>query len=171
MFSTKKNVLLFFLCLVVLLGGIVGGYKYKSISKYNNLIKSANKYMNSGHYSNAINLYTQSLKYKSDENVERTITLAYEFRKIEAIYNQGLKLLSSGKYLNAIETFEKVTANDIKLYSKSQKEIKESKNKYIALNMKLANNDYKNNKYSAANNCLENIFKIDTNNSDAKKCC
>lgn len=157
--------------IVVIILGLVGfgTYKYNKIQEYNNLITTANKYMDSGEYDKAIALFNQSLQYKNDASIQRNIKLAANLKELKASYDDGIKLMNDKKYLEAIDKFNRVTKEDDKLYSSAQKKIEECKKNFITQNMELANNSFKNNKYDEANKYLDSILKIDNNNSEAKK--
>ena len=165
--SKKKIVIEVILLCIILIGGSVGAYEYNRVSTYNNLLTSANKNMDSGYYSKAIDLYTQSLKYKNDENVKKSINTAKKLDKMDGYYKQGIKLMNSKKYLEAIEQFNKVNNDDKKMYSNAKNKIKDCKSDYISQTMQLANDAYKNKNYDSANSDINEILKIDANNSDA----
>lgn len=155
--------------MIVIIGVSVGLYKYNKIDAYNNLIANGNRDMEQGEYDKAIALFEQSLQYKKDSNVERSIKLAQNLKEVKVIYDEGIKLLNDKKYLEAIEKFKKVTKEDDKLYNSAQGKIAECKKQYIAQNIELANNAVQNNKYDDANKYLEDILKVDADNKDAKK--
>lgn len=171
LFYSKKKIIIcvILLCIVVVSGVIFGIHKYSILRKYNNLILSANKDMDTGNYASAIDLFNQSLKFKNDGNVEKSIALAKKLKRMKSFYNKGIKLLDNKKYLEAIEQFKQITDDNKKMYLNAQKKIKESKNKYISENIQLANDALKSNKYDDANNYILCVLKIDTNNSDALK--
>lgn len=167
-FLKKRKFPILILVIVVLVGIGFGMYRYNKVQAYNNLITTANKYMDQDDYDKASDLFEQSLKYKEDSSVEKNIKLAVNLQKFKEIYDDGMKLVSDKKYLEAIEKFKTIDKSGLKWYSNAQKEIKECKKQYIAQNMEMANNALKNNKYDDANKYLDDILKIDSNNEDAK---
>ncbi|AYD39838.1 tetratricopeptide repeat protein [Clostridium fermenticellae] len=162
----KFPILILVILALVIIG--FGVYGYNKVQAYNNLITTANKYMDRDDYDKASALFEQSLKYKEDSSVEKNIKLAATLKKFKEIYDDGVKLASDKKYLGAIEKFKTIDKSGLKWYSNAQKEIKECKKQYIAQNMHLANDALKNNKYDDANKYLDDILKIDSNNEDAK---
>ncbi len=157
---------------LVILGFIILGFginKYNKIRSYDNLITEANKYMDSDEYDKAIALFKQSLDYKNDPNVERSIKLAGNLKTAKSIYDNGVSLMNNKDYEGAIQQFQKITQEDDKLYSAAQKKITECKKNFISQNIELANNDIKNNKYDEASKYIDNILKMDSNNAEAKK--
>jgi hypothetical protein len=168
----KKNInkisIISAITVIILVGVGFGTYQYNKVQAYNNLITTANKYMDQGEYDKAITLLEQSLQYKKDSSIEKNIKLAQNLKEAKAYYDNGVKLMNDKKYLEAMEQFKKITKEDDKLYSNSQKKIEECKKQYIAQNLEAANTASKNSKYDDANKYLDNILKIDTNNADAK---
>lgn len=154
---------------IVIIGGGFGIFKYNKIQTYNNLINTANKDMDQGEYDQAIALFNQSLQYKNDPNIQKNIKLAKNLKEVKNICNEGKKLMDDKKYSDAIAQFQKVTKEDDKLYNNAQKNIEECKKQLIVQNIQLANDAVKNNKYDDANKYLDEVFKLDTNSSDAKK--
>lgn len=154
---------------IALIGMGFGTYKYNKVQAYNNLVTTANKYMDQGDYDKAEALFEQSLKYKKDSSIEKNIKLAASLEKFKGIYSDGMKLVNDKKYLEAIKKFKTIDKSGLKWYTNAQKEIKECKKQYIAQNMELADNAFKNNKYDDANKYLDYILKVDSNNADAKK--
>lgn len=153
---------------VLLIGIGFGVYKYNRMQTYNNLLTSANGYMKSKDYDEAIALYNQSLNYKNDFNANKQIKLAEKLKKLNIIYNDALGLQKDKKYLDAITELKKITNEDKKLYSNAQKNIQGCKTQYILDNINLANEAFKNNNCDDANKYLGLILKIDSKNKQAK---
>lgn len=166
--NLKKIAIIIILLAVGFISGF-GVYKYNKVKSYNTLITMANKYMDSGKYDKAIELFNQSLQYKNDANVQRSIKSAASLKEIKVIYDNGTKLMNDKKYLEAIEQFNKITKEDEKLYSSSQKKIEECKKSFITQNIELANIAVKNNQYDEADKYLDSIIKIDVNNEEVQK--
>lgn len=169
---SRNNLKKITIIIILLALGFISGfgvYKYNKVQAYNTLITTANKYMDSGEYDKAIALFNQSLQYKNDANIQRSIKLAASLKEIKVIYDNGTKLMNDKKYLEAIEQFNKITKEDEKLYSSAQKNIEECKKSFITQNIELANTALKNNQYDEANKYLDSIMKIDANNEAAKK--
>lgn len=123
--KTRKICVICIVTVVVILGGGFGIYQYHKIHTYNNLISTANKYMDTCEYDKSIALFEQSLKYKKDSNVERSIKLAENFKNDKIIYDEAVKFMTEKKYLEAKEQFKKITKANNKLYSQAQKKILE----------------------------------------------
>lgn len=165
----KKIAIISAISLVVSIAVGFGTYKYNRVQAYNKLVMTANKDMEQGNYDEAITLFNQSLQYKDDANIKSSIKLANNLKEIKGFYDNGIKLVNDKKYLDAIEQFKKVTKEDDKLYSDAQKKIEECDKKFITQNIQLANDSAKNNKYDDANKYLDEVLKLDANNSEAKK--
>ncbi|WP_446897700.1 tetratricopeptide repeat protein [Clostridium sp. LBM24168] len=166
----KYRILIVVVITVIVLIGIgFGTYKYNKVQAYNNLVTTANKYMAQGDYDKAEALFEQSLKYKKDSSIEKNIKLATTLKKFKGIYNDGMKLVNDKKYLESIEKFKTIDKNGLKWYTDAQKEITECKKQYIVQNLKLADNAFKSNKYDDANEYLDGVLRLDSNNADAKK--
>ncbi|MBC2580424.1 lipopolysaccharide assembly protein LapB [Clostridium sp. DJ247] len=167
--KVKKIIIVSIIVIISLIGVGFGVYKYNVVQAYNNLITTANKYMDAGEYDKAIEAFKQCLRYKQDSNIDRSIKLAENLKEAKDIYDEGTKLMNDKKYLEAIEQFNKVTKANNKLYDNAQKNIQECKKQYIAQNLQLADSSIKSNKYDDANKYLDEILKIDSNNANAKK--
>lgn len=161
----KKIIIISTISALVIIGVGVGTYKYNKIQAYNNLINNANKYMDQRDYDQAIALFNQSTQYKNDPNIQSSIKLAQSLKEVKGVFDEGVKLMSDKKYLEAMNQFQRVTKEDNKLYSDTQKKIEECKKQLIAL----SNDEIKDNKFDEANKYLDEILKIDANNADAKK--
>lgn len=161
----KHMAIVCILAMAVIIVGGTGIYQYNKIKAYNNLITTANKYMDSGEYDKAIALFNQSLGYKKDASIERSIKLAENLKNIKAIYDDGMKSINDKRYLEAIKKFINVTKEDDRLYSSAQKNIAECKSKLI----EIINESVKNNKFDEANKELDEILKIDANNEKVKE--
>ena len=167
--SEKEIAIISAIVIVAIICGGLGIYKYSKGQTYNNLVTTANKDMDQGEYEQAIALFNQSLQYKDNDNVKNNIKLATKLKEVKSTFDEGTQLMNSKKYLDAIEQFEKVSKEDSKIYGNAQKDIQECKKEYIAQNIQLSNNAVKNTKYDEANNYLDSILKLDSNNAEAKK--
>ena len=154
---------------VVSTGSVIGIKRYNTSQNYKKHLNVASSYMSAEQYDNAITAYKEALKYTNDTNINKQIELANVLKNSKEVYDTAVKQMNDKKYLDAIETFDKVDKQDVKRYSASQKKIVECKKSYIAGNLKIANDDLKINKFDEANKYLNDILKIDANNSDAKK--
>lgn len=164
----KSKVILGIIVLLILAGVGTGIYKFNKNQGYNDLIKTANSYMDAGKYDDAIAAFQQSLNYKDDENVRRSIKVAESLKEVRVIYNDGIKLMSEKKYLEAIEKFNKVTKEDEKMYQDAQAKILECKRDYATLNIKNADKALKENKLDDANKYLQEVFKVDSESKEGQ---
>lgn len=165
--SNDKNVLkkIAVICIIVVLVFVAGGFGihlYNKFKTYNDLISTANKNMEQGQYDEAIALFNQSLQYKSDPEIQKSIKFATDLKEIKAVFDEGTKLMNDKRYLEALDHFEKITKEDYNLYNNSQSNI-------IECSIQLANDAVKNNMYDDANKYVDNVLKIDSNNVIAKK--
>lgn len=166
--SLKSKVVLGIIVLLILAGAGTGIYKFNKNQGYNNLIKTANRYMDEGKYDDAIKAFQQSLNYKDDENVRRSIKAAESLREAKVIYNDGIKLLNEKKYLEAIEKFNKITKEDEKMYNDAQAKILECKREYATLNIRNADKALKENRLDDANKYLQEVFKVDSESKEGQ---
>lgn len=158
----KKIIIICTIAVVVIVGGGFGIYQYSKIKTYNNLITNANKSMEEGEYDQAIALFNQSLQFKSDLEIQKSIKVATVLKEIKAVFDEGTKLMNDKKYLAALECFEKITKEDYNLYNNAQNNIMEC-------SIQLANDAVKNNMYDDANKYIDRVLNIDATNVDAKK--
>lgn len=165
----RKIAIISAISIVIIIGGGFGAYRYNKVQAYNNLITTANKCMDTSDYDKAESLFQQSLQYKNDPSIQKSIQLAKKLKEAKAVYNNGTKLMKDKKYSEAIETFKKISKDDGNLYNDSQKNIENCIKEYAAKNIELANSALKENKFDEANKYIEDILKIDVNNSEAKK--
>lgn len=165
----KKVSIISVIVVIIIVGIGIGSYKYNKIQAYNSLINTANKDMDKGEYDQDIALFSESLQYKNDPNIQKNIKLAANLKEVKTIFSEGTKLMNDKKYLDAIDQFKKVTKEDDNLYINAKKNIEECKKQFIAENIQLANDSSQNNKYDDANKYLDNVLKLDSNNAEAKK--
>lgn len=166
--SLKSKVVLGIIVLLILAGAGTGIYKFNKNQGYNDLVKTANRYMDEGKYDDAIAAFQQSLNYKDDENVRRSIKVAESLKQEKVIYDDGIKLMNEKKYLEAIEKFNKVTKEDEKMYKDAQDKISECKRDYATLNIKNADKALKENRLDDANKYLQEVFKVDSESKEGQ---
>ncbi|QXE17736.1 lipopolysaccharide assembly protein LapB [Clostridium sp. 001] len=164
--STKTILIII---LVVIVAGCSGFYYFNKVKPYNDLLTAANKAVTTEDYDNAIKFYTEAETYKKTSDVDKKIQLMSVLKKSKENYEGAVQKMKSKDYLSAINIFKKVDKQDPKRYSDSQNKINECKKLYVSDNLAKAKDDIKNNKFDEASICLNNIFKLDANNSDAKK--
>ncbi|MCJ7687809.1 MAG: tetratricopeptide repeat protein, partial [Clostridiaceae bacterium] len=167
--NMQKIVITSVLTLLVIMGVGLGGYKYTKNKQYNALIKDANSHMENSEYDKAIDLYKESLSYKTDTNIQDSINLAQSLIEENKVYDEGIILMSDKKFLEAIDQFKKIGKDSGKLYTDAQNKINESNKEYVALNISKANIALEANNYDEANNYIAQVFKIDNNNENAGK--
>lgn len=166
--SLKSKIILGVATVFILAAAGTGVYKYNKNQGYNNLINTANRYMDEGKYDEAIETFKESLNYKDDENVERSIKVAESLKEVRIFYNDGIKLMNEKKYLEAVDKLSKVTKEDDKMYKDAQAKILECKREYITLNIKSADKALKENKLDDAKKYLQEIFKIDSTSKEGQ---
>lgn len=154
--------------IVLFIGTIFAIYKYSQKKNFNDLVNSASKKLYADDYDDAIKLYNQALSYKDDNNVKIQISLAQGYKQNQRTYNEGLKLMSDKKYSEAIKKFSTINQNSGPIYNNAQSKISECKKQFITKNIELANDYAKNNKYDEAIKYLDEVLKLDSNNSEAK---
>jgi tetratricopeptide (TPR) repeat protein len=164
----KKIGIISSLAIVIITSVVFGAYKYTKNNEYNDLIESANMYMEKGEYDKAIDLFKQSLSYKDDENIENSIKLTESLAEIKNIYYEGIKLMDEKKYLEAIEQFKQIGTESDEFYKEAQDRINECNEEYIALNISEASISLEADKYDEANKYIEEVLKIDKDNEEAK---
>ncbi len=97
------------------------------------------------------------------------LNLAESMNNSKKSYVDGMKYYNKKEYLKALGCFRQVMENDPIAFNKAQERIKECKEKYIEDNLDKAREAMYNSKYEEANEYLNNIFKLDKNNEEAKK--
>jgi tetratricopeptide (TPR) repeat protein len=167
--NMKKIVITSVLTLLVIIGVGFGGYKYTEIKQYNALIEDANSHMENSEYDKAIDLYKESLSYKTNTDIENSIKLAQSLIEENKVYDEGISLMNDKKFLEAVDQFKKIGKDSDKLYTDAQNMINECNKEYVALNISKANIALEANNYDEANNYIAQVFKIDNNNEDAEK--
>lgn len=167
--TIKKKVLIISVSILIILSATGLYYYFNKIKPYNDAMNNASKAIVSEDYDNAIAVYTEALSYKNNSDANKKIELAKLLKKSKSIYSTAIKQTADKKYLEAIDNFKKVDKQDSKRYSTAQSKVSKCKKLYIADNLKSANDNLANNKFNEANKYLDNIFKIDSNNTDAKK--
>ncbi|NFE80041.1 zinc-ribbon domain-containing protein [Clostridium sporogenes] len=165
----KKTMVIVFIVLIVMVGGGFGTYKYVQARKFNDLVNTADANFYKNNYNEAIQLYSKALSYKDDGKIKNKLSLAQTYKRNEDIYNQGLKLINEKKYLEAIQKFSQINKEALKIYDDSQEKVKECKQNYINDKLKLAENSINSKEYEKAIQYLDEIEKIDKNNSSIKK--
>lgn len=156
------------LLIILFAGSVFGGYEYNQQKSFNNLVRLANQKLYAGDYDGAIKLYNEALSYKNDNNIKNEILLAQGYKQYKSIYNDGLKLMSDKKYLEAIQKFSTINQNSGQIYNNAQNKISECKKQFIAQNIQLASDSAKNGKYDDAIKYLDEVLKLDANNSEAQ---
>lgn len=167
--SNKRLFIYIVIGVIAFIAIAFGSYKFYKVQAYNKLVNSANKYMDSGNYHQAIAVFNEALKYKEDPNVKRSITLAETLLVSQKYYEEGIKEMENKDYGKAIDSFKKVLKEDAKRYESAQKRIAECIKAYITLNLKNASEAAKNNNYEEANKYLDEVLKVDKENAEAKK--
>lgn len=164
----KKTIIIVFIVLIIMVGGGFGIYKYVQARKFNDLANDADATFYKDNYNEAIQLYSEALSYKDDSKIKNKLSLAQAYKKNEDIYNQGLELINRKKYLEAIQKFSQVNKEALKIYNDSQEKVKECKQIYINDKLKLAENSINSKEYEKTIQYLDEIEKIDKNNSSVK---
>lgn len=144
-------------------------YYISRVQPYNQFLNHANQAMSSEKYDKAVILYSKALNYKKDSEVSKKIELSELLKMSKETYDTAIQFMNNKDYLAAINSFKKVAKQDSKRYSNAQDKISECTKSFIAENLKSANENFTNNKFDQANTYLNNILKVDANNSDAKK--
>jgi tetratricopeptide (TPR) repeat protein len=164
-----KKVIIGLILLIIICGSGFGIYKHVQVKNFNNLVKAANIKLNAENYDEAIQLYNKALTYRNDSNIQKELATAQKYKQYQTIYNEGLKLMNSKKYSEAIQKFSKINQNSLKIYNSAQSKISECKKNIINEDIKAANNAIKNKDYDNANKYINDILKINSNSNDAKQ--
>ncbi|GAA0740717.1 hypothetical protein [Clostridium oceanicum] len=159
----KKNLISIILVLGIIFS-ILGVTKYNKVKAYNRLISEGNKYLQSENYDKAIKLFTESLNYKNDSNVEDILINAKKLKNDKKFFDQGVDFSKEKKYGMALYKFHNLKINS-KYYLKAKEYIKTCKKELL----KLADSAFKNNQNNTATKYLDIILTFDSNDKDAKK--
>lgn len=171
----KINYVLLTIGLIMILGlTFFGAYKFYSYSAYNNLIKKANTYMNSGDYDKAIEAFKSSQNYKNDISISRSIELAESYKEDTKTYEKAQELINEKKYIEAVTELKKIKESNKNLYSRAATKIRECTEKYISINMSQAQTAYDKGDFTSAKGYLSLVLAEDKTNKEAlalmKKC-
>lgn len=164
----KKATVIFGIILAVILISIAI-YKFNTYRIYSSLLQDATEYMNQGEYDKALSLFESCLKYRTDSNIDMNIALAKELKESKISYETALNQMKDKKYLEAINSFNKVSKKDTTRYNEAQKQIDQCKKQYLSLNLEAAKSATNSKKYDTANEYLNNVLKLDKNNAEAEK--
>ncbi|MGH4138401.1 hypothetical protein [Clostridium sp.] len=168
--NIKKKVLISSVSIIAILATVYFYYYYfNKIKPYNDALNKANKAIVVEEYDKALAAYTEALSYKKDVNISDSVDFAKLLKKSKENYDLADKQMNDKKYLDAIDIFIKVDKQDNKRYSITQNKIIECMKSYIADSLNNANDSLKINKFDDANKYIDNVLKVDANNSDAKK--
>jgi serine/threonine-protein kinase len=166
-------------------GGIIYSYKLPQ-HKLERQLKLGNKYLEEEKNEEAILAFTKAIEIepktidgrvglataymetKQLANADK-VNLLNELKVSEENYNIALKLMDNKKYIDAIDSFNKVMPDDVDIYVDSQNKVKECLSLYISENLEKVKNETLNNNYKGAINYLDLILKYDPKNSEAQK--
>ncbi|MCR1933473.1 tetratricopeptide repeat protein [Clostridium tepidum] len=167
--NKKKHCIIFFILGIVFIVVSFTSYNYGKNVVIKDLVKSGDIYINKKEYAKAIAVYKEVVKYNNADSDKYMLNLAESMNNSKKSYINGMKYYNKKEYLKAIECFRQVMENDPIAFNKAQEKIKECKEKYIQDNLNKAREAMYNFKYEEANECLNNIFKVDKNIEEAKK--
>ncbi|KOR24673.1 hypothetical protein K8O96_04620 [Clostridium sporogenes] len=167
--NKKKHYIIFFILGIVLIVVSFISYNYGKNVVIKDLVKSGDVYINKKEYAKAIAVYKEAVKYNQDDSDKYMLNLAESMNNSKESYVDGMKYYNKKEYLKALGCFRQVMENDPIAFNKAQERIKECKEKYIEDNLNKAREAMYNSKYEEANEYLNNIFKLDKNNEEAKK--
>jgi tetratricopeptide (TPR) repeat protein len=136
---------------------------------YNNYLFLGQKYLSDGNYEEAVINFDNALKYKSSEyqEVNKLIERAAMLKQSRDAFDRGAQFVYEKKYLDAIDSFEKVPASDDLRYEITQKKIEECKRVFSDTNLSAAQNEAAKGKYEAGLSYIEAILKVDPLNQTA----
>lgn len=166
----KKNKILsvtILLAIVIVLATPIGINSYK-LSQYNKFITLGDKSLENENFDEATQYYNEALNYGKShtDEVNKKLSAIGTIKEAKEIYNQGMKLLSEKKYLEAIEEFKKISG--IEKYAKdAQNKIMEASAAYINENLAKAKAEGTNKRYIEAIAILDKILNLDGSNKDA----
>src|SRR5665648_362150 len=112
-----KKVIIGLVALVFLGILTTGVYYFNNVRTFQKLVSNADTAVTAENYNEGITLYTEALKYKSDDSVTGKIDLATKLITSKADYESGFKFQRDLKYQEAIDSFKKVLETDTKRYS------------------------------------------------------
>jgi len=127
-------------------------------------------YVDTGRIEEAIALQDNGFSETNNNEIKNfKEELSAILQKSKENYESAIKQMGEKRYLEAMDMFGRVDKRDEKRYLDSQNKILECKRLYINDNLKMAEESFKNNKFDEANSILNNIAKIDENNSEMLK--
>lgn len=163
-----KIIIIVTTALLVVAAGL--GVKWYSDSKnYTRITGDADKAISEERYDDAVALYKEAFKYKNNSSIDTKIRFVTVLKKSKEAYENAIKQMANKSYFEAIGNFKKVDKLDIKRYSNAQSKSGECTKLYIEDNLKNANSSLEASKFDDANKYIDNVLKLDANNTDAKK--
>lgn len=165
-----KQICLIVFALLFIIAIPLGVYEYK-YSQYKNNFNKAMSQLGKEKYDESLNTFNDiSNTYfgkKNSDKIKKEIEKAKKFKENKKVYDEALKLLNDKKYLDAINSFKKISMDDTKRYGMAKNKINECKSSYIAINVQNAKNNAKINYYGTAINYLNLVLELDAANKDA----
>lgn len=136
---------------------------------YDNYLALGQKYLSDGNYEEAVINFDNALKYKSSEirEVNKLIERAIMLKQSRDTFDRGAQFVYEKKYLDAINSFEKIPESDELRYEIAQKKIEECKKVFSDTNLSAAQNEAARGKYEAGLSYIEAILEADPLNQTA----
>lgn len=164
----KKLVIIILIFIIIVTTTSVYGYR---IYNYNKFYSKGQESLKNDDYNAAETNFKSALNYnyKMSEEINKNLTLIEVLKSSKQNYENAVGFLKDAIYLDAIESFKKVTKEDEKRYKDSETKVEEAIKLYVTENMDKAKEEVKNNKFDSALGYLEGVIKFDSKNEEAIK--
>jgi tetratricopeptide (TPR) repeat protein len=138
-------------------------------NNFNNYLSKGQEYLSNGDYKEAVLNFDNALKYNKNDNIEinNLIDRAMLLKQSSDAFDQGAELVYEKKYLEAINSFIKVSKEDDIRYEIAQEKIEECRKVFSDSKIAAAQNEAVNGKYEASLSYIDEVLKVDPLNQSA----
>ncbi|WP_312459060.1 hypothetical protein [Proteiniclasticum sp.] len=164
---TQKTLLLVICGILLVSGTAFATQKYTQMQHYDEMLIDAELYLKEGRYTEAINLFEESLKIKDNDEVVLSLERVKLLNEAITNYNEGIVLLNSKNYLDALQKFEKIPSMDHEIYQLSLEKIVICKEGYVNDTVNHINDSISMKNYDEANKYIDELLKFDETNTEA----
>lgn len=158
----RKYIIISLIAICAIIGMTLIGVNLNYFSK----IRQADEAMNQKDYNKAVDLYSEALNIFNKSDTKSKLSEAKELQLSQNAYNEGMRDFELKGYYTAFLEFKNVIEKDADNYEDAKKKQEECKNLYTTDKLAEAKKDVSDGKYDVAITCLDNILKLDPQNSD-----
>lgn len=133
---------------------------------YSSKVRQADEDMNQKDYDKAVALYNEALNIFNKSDTQSKLSEAKDLQISKEAYDEGMRDYESKGYYSAFLELKNVIEKDTDDYENAIQKQEECKNLYTADKIAEAKKDALDNRYDVAITCLDNILRLDPQNSD-----